>query len=111
MMTLTLTTRCVLTELDRQPTNGSASPQNKALLDHKADIILEIGTSGSAAEDKIAQYREEIDELLLKVLYRRIQVAERFDEVSTAVFPFTTRRAYTHEHHACARRARISLMD
>ena len=51
--------------------------QAKDRLNRKAAILLEILNAGTALEAKIRQHRDEIDELMLQMLFKRIEASQR----------------------------------
>lgn len=50
-------------------------------MNRKAEILLEILNAGEAVEAKIQQYREDIDEDMLQMLYMRIEASQECDHV------------------------------
>ena len=52
--------------------------QAKEHLNRKAEILLEILNAGDAVEPKIRQYRDDIDEFMLQMLYKRIEASQRY---------------------------------
>ena len=52
-------------------------PQARRRLSRKAEILLELLAAGDAAETRIKAHSAEVDDLMLQLLQRRIEAAER----------------------------------
>ena len=48
-------------------------------MNRKAEILLEILNAGDAVEAKIRQHRDDIDEDMLQMLFKRIEATQRCD--------------------------------
>ena len=55
--------------------NGMVQAQER--VNRKAEVLLEILSAGEAVEARIRAYRDEVDELMLQLLLKRIEAAQR----------------------------------
>ena len=82
----------------RQGLTGStdALPQARRRLSRKAEILLELLAAGDGVEARMKTHSAEVDDLMLQLLQRRIEAAERCARPSmrsgdTLTIPYQTR--------------------